>query len=270
MTSARTETIAGTTGTLHVATWEPSEPPRCLAVLVHGYGEHLGRYEHVAAHLTAHGAVVTGPDHLGHGRSDGERVLIADLEDVVADLGRVVALARERHPDLPLVMIGHSMGGLIAARYAQQAGEDLTALVLSGPVLGRWEAAELLLAAPEIPEVPIDPDTLSRDPAVGAAYVADPLVWHGTFRRETLEALVAALAKVTESGPVASLPVLWIHGEDDQLVPVGPTRDGVAALVPAEQLTADVRAGARHEVLNETDREAVLAEITTFLAAQLP
>jgi alpha-beta hydrolase superfamily lysophospholipase len=251
-------------GALHVARW-PNPQARYLAVLSHGYGEHLGRYEHVAAALVEHGAVVVGPDHVGHGRSEGEPVLIHDLDDVVDDLHEVIGWAREQHPDLPVVLVGHSMGGLIAARYAQRFGDELTALVLSGPVLGRWAAAEQLVDLDPIPEVPIDPATLSRDPAVGEAYADDPLVWHGTFRRETLRALLDGLADITEDGPLAGLPTLWVHGAEDELVPVDPSRAGVRALVPDEDREEDVRTGARHEVFNETDRDEVLATVTGFV-----
>lgn len=259
-----TTTVDGHAGALHVVRWDRDDP-RYLAVLCHGYGEHIGRYAHVAAALVEHGASVVGLDHVGHGRSAGTPVLVADFDDVVADLHRVVTWAREPHPDLPVVLVGHSMGGMIAARYAQVHGDELTALVLSGPVLGRWEAAEQLLALDPIPEVPIDPETLSRDPAVGEAYAADPLVWHGSFQRTTLEALRTCLARIDEAGEVAELPTLWVHGEDDQLVPIEPSRAGVHALVPREQLTEDVRAEARHEVFNEIDRDEVIASVTRFV-----
>jgi alpha-beta hydrolase superfamily lysophospholipase len=259
-----TATLDGHAGALHVERW-PRGDARYLAVLCHGYGEHVGRYGHVADTLVDHGATVVGLDHAGHGRSEGTPVLVEDFEDVVADLHRVVEWARTQQPELPVVMVGHSMGGMIAARYAQLHGEELTALVLSGPVLGRWEAAEQLVGLDPIPEVPIDPDTLSRDPAVGEAYAADPLVWHGSFQRATLEALLACLQRIAEEGPLSGLPTLWVHGEDDQLVPIGPSRDGVHALVPDGDLTEGVRPGARHEVFKETDRHEALAEVTAFV-----
>jgi alpha-beta hydrolase superfamily lysophospholipase len=258
------ETLTGHAGELHVETW-PNPDARYVAVLVHGYGEHLGRYAQVAADLVLHGAVVYGPDHRGHGRSAGDRVSIPDFEPVVDDLHLVVQRTRELHVGLPVVLIGHSMGGMIAARYAQRYGGALHALVLSGPVLGRWEAADALLAADEIPDAPIDPATLSRDPDVGEAYVADPLVWHGPFRRETLEAMRTCLATIGAQPPVEELPTLWVHGEDDQLVPIGPTRAGVQALVPPAQLTTVVYPQARHEVFNEINRDEVLADVTRFV-----
>jgi alpha-beta hydrolase superfamily lysophospholipase len=264
VTTPQTTTLHGHAGALHVARWAvPSA--RYLAVLCHGYGEHLGRYDHVAAALGDHGAAVVGFDLVGHGRSEGERVLIHDFDQVVDDLEVVIGWARAAVPELPVVLIGHSMGGMIAARYAQRFGAGLTALVLSGPVLGRWEAAEQLVDLDPIPEVPIDPTTLSRDPTVGEAYAQDPLVWHGSFRRETLRALLDGLQRVSDDGPVTGLPTLWIHGEEDQLVPIEPSRAGVRALIPDADRTEATRPGARHEVFNETDQDEVIAEVTAFV-----
>jgi alpha-beta hydrolase superfamily lysophospholipase len=176
------ETFAGRQADIATFVW-PNPGARHLVILAHGYGEHLGRYEHVAEALVARGAVVAGPDHVGHGRSGGERVLITDFDLVVDDLHAVVETMRERHPGLPLVLVGHSMGGLIGARYVQLHGDELAGLVLSGPVLGTWSAVTDMLALDEIPDDPLDVSTLSRDASVGDAYEADELVWHGPFRR---------------------------------------------------------------------------------------
>ena len=263
MTTSREWEFAGSRGAVTARIWSDGEP-RYVAVLVHGYGEHLGRYEHVADALVRHGAVVCGPDHMGHGRSAGERVLIEDFEDVVADVHTVAGSARGDHPGLPVVMIGHSMGGLIATRYAQLHGGGLAALVLSGPVLGRWGAVERLLALDEMPDEPIDPSTLSRDPSVGKAYTEDPLVWHGPFKKTTVRALDAALRRVNEHGSLGALPTLYLHGEDDRLVPPGDTRAGIEA-VRGDDLTQRIYPEARHEVFNETNRDEVLADVTAFI-----
>ncbi|MER6472564.1 alpha/beta hydrolase [Streptomyces collinus] len=247
----------------------PHPAPRLLVVVVHGYGEHAGRYDELAGVLTGYGAAVYGPDHVGHGRSAGERVVIEDFEDVVGDVHRVAGLARAAHPGLPLVMIGHSMGGLIAARYAQRYGAGLSALILSGPVIGVWELPGRLLALDEIPDTPISPAALSRDPAVGAAYAADPLVWHGPMKRPTLQAFVRTLRTVAEGGDIGALPLLWLHGDDDRLVPLPGSRIGVERLAGG-RATERVFAGARHEVFHETDRAAVHAEVIAFLDRVLP
>jgi alpha-beta hydrolase superfamily lysophospholipase len=246
-----------------VRAW-PNADARYVALLAHGYGEHIGRYEHVAARLVEHGAAVYGPDHLGHGRSEGDRVLVEDFDGVVADLHVVADRAREEHPDLPVVLIGHSMGGLIAARYAQLHGDELAALVLSGPAIGRNPDIEGLLALDPIPDVPIDPAVLSRDPAVGERYAADELVWHGPFKRATLEAMFAGVGAIAEGPALGDLPVLWIHGEADALVPLDTTRPAIERL-GGERLEQRIYPEARHEVFNELNADEVLADVTAFV-----
>lgn len=263
MAPSREWEFTGTRGRIAAREW-PNDAPRYVAVLAHGYGEHIGRYEYVADALVRHGAAVYGPDHMGHGRSEGERVLVADFEQVVTDLHTVETRARAGHPSVPIVLIGHSMGGMIAARHAQRYGAGLTALVLSGPVLGRWEMLDSLLALDEIPETPIDPDTLSRDPQVGKDYAADPLVWHGVFKRTTLMAIKRCLDTINEAGPIGALPALWVHGADDRLVPLSGSRVGIEA-VRGTDLTERIFPDGRHEVFNEIDRDEVIGAVTSFL-----
>jgi len=263
MADAREHVLTGTRGAITACEW-PHERPRYVALVVHGYGEHVGRYEEPAGVLVGHGAVVFGPDHMGHGRSAGERVLIEDFEDVVGDVHSVAELARSLHPGVPVVLIGHSMGGLIAARYAQRYGDELAALVLSGPVIGAWELPGRLLALDEIPDTPISPAALSRDPAVGAAYADDPLVWHGSMKRPTVEAFARTLETVAKGGDVGRLPLLWLHGADDRLVPLAGSRIGVEQL-SGGNLTERIYPGARHEVFNETNKAEVFADLTRFL-----
>lgn len=264
MTQSREWTLDGHGGRLVARTWEGDGSPSHAVLLAHGYGEHVGRYEHVAGALVANGAVVHAVDHVGHGRSEGERVLIADFDAVVDDLHEVDRRARAEHPDLPVVLVGHSMGGLIAARYAQRYGDSLAALVLSGPLVGRWEAAAALLALPEMPDVPLDSSTLSRDPEVGKAYDSDLLVWHGPFRRTTVEAIERALAAVQEGPSLGSLPLLWAHGADDQLVPLGGTRSGIEHL-RGERYVERIYPEARHEIFNEINADEVLSDVTAFI-----
>jgi alpha-beta hydrolase superfamily lysophospholipase len=261
-------TMQGREGAISYRVWPHPDPSR-VVILAHGYGEHIGRYEHVAAAFSERGAVVAGPDHVGHGRSEGERVLIEDYESVIDDLHGVVQRVAGEHPGLPVVLVGHSMGGLIAARYAQRHGDGLAGLVLSAPVLGSWTQATDALQLEEIPDDPLPPETLSRDPAVGEAYAADELVWHGPFKRRTLESLVEALEAVNQAPPLGALPTLWVHGEDDMLVPKGPSGEGVAQL-GIEGLRQVSYPGARHEVFNETNKDEVLGVVADFIDEVAP
>jgi len=270
---SREWSYAGTQGTLVARAWYEATAggatqPSHVVVLSHGYGEHIGRYEHVAAALVANGAAVFGVDHLGHGKSDGERALVPDFEDVVTDLHTLDEGARVEWPGLPIVLLGHSMGGLVAARYAQRYGATLAALVLSGPVIGDWQVAKVVLAMDAIPDVPLDIGTLSRDPSVGQRYAADPLVWHGSFKRPTLEAFDQAVTAVSTGPSLGDLPMLWVHGEDDQLVPIEGTRVGIEHL-RGRNLTERSYPGARHEIFNETNAGEVLADVTSFISKVL-
>lgn len=262
-TTALDGELTGTHGHLFTRTW-PNPDATHVVLLAHGYGEHIGRYPHVAQALVDHGAQVHGLDHTGHGRSDGDRAIIPSFEDVVTDLHSLAEQAHDAHPDLPVALVGHSMGGLIAARYAQRYGDTLGALVLSGPVLGRWAAVEHLLSLDEIPDDPLDVSTLSRDPAVGRAYDDDELVWHGKFQRPMLESLQTAIDVVNAGPTLGDLPTLWVHGAKDPLVPLEATRGGIAA-IRGTLLEVIHYPGARHEIFNETNNDEVLGDVTDFL-----
>jgi alpha-beta hydrolase superfamily lysophospholipase len=255
--------IAGTRGRIAVRRWA-ADDPRFAVLLAHGYGEHAGRYAHVAERLVDAGAAVYAPDHLGHGRSEGEPALIEDVEDVLGDLAAVEQLARAENPGLPVVVIGHSMGGVIATRYVQTRRPDLAALVLSGPVVGGNAQIEALLGMDPIPDVPIDPETLSRDAEVGRRYADDDLVYHGPFKKPTLEALFAAIRAIPDGPAFGPVPTLWIHGEEDVLAPLAETRPAVERVAGAA-LETRIYPGARHEVFNETNREEVIGDVVAFV-----
>jgi alpha-beta hydrolase superfamily lysophospholipase len=256
-------TLEGHAGELHGRRWLGDQPASWIALLCHGYGEHVGRYEWVAERLVADGAAVYAIDHVGHGQSAGERVVIDDFDRVVDDFRLLEQHAAAADPALPVVLIGHSMGGMIAVRYAQRYPDDLACVVLSGPVLGSWAPVTALLNADVIPDSPIDPSTLSRDSEVGRAYVDDPLVWHGPFKQPTIQALDAALRTISTGGPV-DVPMLWLHGEDDQLVPYDATAAGWPAIA-GPTVQTKTYPDARHEIFNETNREEVLADVTAFV-----
>lgn len=265
---ATTETaIQGTRGSLHLYRWD-TDSPQFTVILVHGYGEHAGRYAHVAEALAGAGGAVYAADHLGHGRSAGESALVEDLEDIVADTGQVIVIARDEHPGLPVVLLGHSLGGIVATRFAQEHGDRLAALVLSGPAIGGNPDLLGLLTLPELPDVPIDPSWLARDPEVGQRYLEDPLVWHGPFKRPTLEALVASIDRVASGGDLGSLPTLWIHGEEDPLAPLAHAREAVER-IRGTRLEERVYPGAKHEILNETNQDEVLADVIAFIERAL-
>lgn len=268
MPAATEWTFDGANAPIVARAWPAPDESSFIAVLVHGYGEHIGRYEHVAASLATIGGVVYGLDHLGHGKSGGERVLIENFDGVVEDVHAVVAASRNAHPGLPVVLIGHSMGGMIGARYAQVHGDVLDAVVLSGAAIGSFDLVNMLLSLDELPDIPLDPSILSRDATVGEAYAADPLVWHGPFKRQTLQGFADTIAAIGAAGSLGHLPLMWIHGEDDQLVPIEGTRHGMAAL-RGDTFRERTYPGGRHEVFNETNKDEVLADVNAFIVDTL-
>jgi acylglycerol lipase len=257
-------TFIGSQGRIHHDVWLPDGDVRGIVVLLHGYGEHLGLYDALGRRLAADGHAVHAMDAVGHGRSDGERAVIASWDHYVDDARQLANLAADRHPGRPLVIVAHSGGGVAAYLLALRSPGIARALVLSGAPL-----RPLAWADPDADEEPddIDPtEMFSTHPEYVHALLHDPLTWHGGFRPETVRALVAAwpeiAAGLAEGRP--DLPVLFVHGEEDPVVPIDDARANVAAL-PQARLTSFP--GDLHDVLNEHDRDFVHESVAAFVNA---
>jgi len=265
MTVFSTTELAGQVGSIHTRVWEPETAvTRGVVYFVHGYAEHGGRYEHVAEIFAERGFVVVAADHMGHGHSEGERALITDFGLVVDDLGTVASHVEQKSPGAPAVMFGHSMGGLITARFVQRWPNRLTGAVFLGAVLGDWEWAREVLALPELPEADSDPSGMSRDQAVCEDYANDPLVYHGLYKRPLLVAEVQALDEFRAELDRITIPVAVFHGDADPFVPYGPTVDAVKAMASLDQ-RIKVYEGARHELVNETNKDEVIADLIRWI-----
>ena len=254
-----------------------STPPTALVVLVHGAGEHSGRYEHVAQRLVGAGCAVHAIDHRGHGRSQGPRALIDRVGHAVSDLDRLVdaALEHEGRPELPVVMVGHSMGAMISLRYALDHQQRLDGLALSG-ALASVQASALLrrvghalsAVAPTLPLIGIDSSLISRDPAVVADYRADPLVHHGKLPARTAAEIADTTDAFPEQVPGITVPTLIMYGTEDRLC------DPAGSLMIGERIgTADKTVlaydGLYHEIFNEPERETVLDDLCSWLAGRV-
>ncbi|WP_229723063.1 alpha/beta hydrolase [Rothia aerolata] len=261
-----TFTHQGTHGELF-ARMEAPVSPRYLVLLAHGYGEHIGRYEELFEKITQHGGAIYAQDHQGHGKSEGERAYVADFESVVEDLHKLYQRAASEYPQLPVFLIGHSMGGMIAARYTQLYGTELTATVLSGPLLEGSPLLDFLLENDDARTAPIDSMALSRDPEVGEVYKADPLVWQGEWKIPMLQSLKSELELIKVGGRLET-PTMWLVGGEDPLCPPSVTEPVWEKIKPVDS-RQKVYPGARHEIFNETNRAEVFEDVLTFIVSYL-
>jgi acylglycerol lipase len=267
-------TAAGLGGLdLYAQAWLPGEYVRSVVVLAHGLGEHSGRYAGLAGALAGAGHAVYALDHRGHGRSPGRRANIDRFEHLVSDFGTFAGRAAREHPDAPVFLLGHSMGGAVAFATALRLQDVVRGVVLSAPALGAPEAsgvrklvARLLsTVAPDTGVWRIDAAQVSRDPAVVQAYVADPLVHHGAVPARTVVELLDAMAGFVREAPRLRLPTLVLHGTRDVLVPVDAVRPVYHAL-DARLRTIRYYEGLHHEVFNEPERAQVIADVLRWLA----
>ena len=257
--------------------WMPDGEPRALVVIVHGAGEHSDRYVHVADAMTRDGYGVYALDHRGHGRSEGPRALVDRLDSVVSDLDQLVVQASAEHPAAPVYMLGHSMGGTIALRYALLHQPRLSGLILSGPLAAldgapaplRVVGRVLSVVAPRLPLIAIDPSLVSRDEAVVSAYVADPLVHHGKLPARTAAELATAIDAFPDTVGAITVPTLIVYGTADGLCPPAGSQM-LAARMGSSDMTVKAYDGLFHEILNEPEREVVLADIGSWLAERTP
>ncbi|MGY1639196.1 alpha/beta fold hydrolase [Geodermatophilus sp. SYSU D00742] len=268
--------------------WDPAGPPRGIVQLTHGMGEHLLRYEPLAADLTAAGFVVVGQDHRGHGATarDGRwgELGPGGWDELVRDIGRVADRVRADLPGVPLVLLGHSMGSFAAQQFVLDHGEELAGLVLTGtaaldllePALDLDQPLDLSAFNAAFEPARTDYDWLSRDEAQVDAYVADPRCGFGLSQDDGRQMFASArqLADPRRVGGVrADLPVYVAVGDQDPVNGALALVDGLVQRLRDAGLTdvtLRVYEGARHEVFNETNRDEVVADLLLWLDRVVP
>ncbi|HZZ49772.1 MAG TPA: alpha/beta hydrolase [Pseudonocardia sp.] len=268
--------------------WDPAGTARGIVQLTHGMGEHAHRYTPLAQELTSRGFVVYAQDHRGHGATarngSGYGVLgEGGWPELVEDIGRLTDVARADHPDLPLVLLGHSMGSFAVQQYLLDHSDRVTAAVLSGtaaidllePAINLDEPVDL--AAFNAPFAPArtEYDWLSRDPAEVDKYVDDPACGFGLnadggkgmFAQSRRMADPAQVAEIRSDLPlyIAVGSADPVNGEQALLTPLV-DRYRAAGLT---DVTVKVYDGARHEILNETNRDEVVADLISWIDAHV-
>jgi alpha-beta hydrolase superfamily lysophospholipase len=255
--------------------WLPEAHPAAVVVLAHGVSEHSGRYAWTGERLVEAGYALYAIDHRGHGRSEGSRAVIDRMDNAVADLHQLVALARARVPGRPAFLLGHSMGGAVALAYALRHEEDLDGLILSAPLAAldaaspvtRVLSAVLSTVAPSLGILEIDSTAVSRDPEVVRAYDQDPLNYHGKLPARTIAELASTVGRFETEVPRLTLPLLAMHGSADRLTPPHGSE-----MVHERAGSADKSIlrydGLYHEILNEPERDRVVADVIAWLDAR--
>lgn len=248
--------------------------PRAVVMLVHGLGEHAGRYDHLARILNSWGFLVRGYDHYGHGQSGGARGGLPHNHRLLDDLADLVESTRNRHPELPLVVLGESMGGLVAAGFVARGIVPVDGLVMSSPALSlRLNPVQKLMMA-IVPRVApnfsvsngLDPQYLSHDPAVVAAYRADPLV-HDRISGRLARFIADECDMVQSCAPRWLVPTLLLYAGDDRIVdPAG--SEAFARAAPPHVVSAHCFPDLYHEVFNEVRSQPVFALLRQWLDAR--
>ncbi len=269
---------AGAGARLHVTHWLPEGRPRAVLLLAHGYAEHAGRYQHVAKRLTDAGYAVYAIDHMGHGQSDGEGGFVPRFSAFTDGMAELLTLVEVNHGDTPRLLLGHSMGGLIATLFLIERQQAFVAAALSGPAIlpaappsrfTVWISRFLSRFFPRLGVLWLDAGGVSRDPAVVAAYLADPLVYNGKIGARLGKEFMDAMAAAQAGASAITLPILIQHGEADSLTAPAGSQYLFDHVASADK-TLKIYPGLFHEIYNEPEREAVLDDLIGWFDAHVP
>jgi alpha-beta hydrolase superfamily lysophospholipase len=278
-----TTTTAAEEGTLKRAggfniffrAWRPKNPPRAVVLIVPGFNSHSGYYFWVAEQLVSAGFAVYAVDLRGRGKSDGERFYIQTFGDYVQDVDSVVAFARSREAGLPFYVLGHSAGGVVACMYTLDHQQDLAGLICESFAF-QVPAPDFALAvfkglahlAPHAHVLHLKNEDFSRDPKVVEAMNNDPLIAHETQPTQTLAEMVRADERLKDGFSRITLPVLILHGTQDKA-----TKPSGSQLfydtVGSRDKTLKLYDGHYHDLLNDTGKEVVMADIKGWLEAHV-
>ncbi len=265
---------------LHYRCWEVVTP-RAVVIVAHGLGEHSGRYERLAHDFARAGLSTYALDHRGHGRSDGRRGHTRRFIRYVHDLERFRRKATGNiGPDVPLIFLGHSLGGLILIRYLQEyPGVPARGAVFSAPLLGmvmevpQWKdvlADILYYTVPALPmSTGLPPEYLSHDPEVVDAYVRDTLV-HDRITPRTYGEIEREIKLAFQKADRLRMPMLFLVPSDDRIVRADLMQEFAAVLGEAKNVRVETFAGFYHEVLNETARSSVVADLLGWIERRIP
>ena len=255
--------------------WRPAGTARAAIVIVPGFNSHSGYYAWAAEQLVTLGLAVYAMDLRGRGKSDGERFYVATFADYLSDVDGMVRLAKSREPELPVFVLGHSAGGVLACLYAVEHQTSLAGLICESFAF-RTPAPDVALAVlkglghifPHAHVLHLKNEDFSRDPNVVAAMNADPLIAHETQPTQTVAELVRADERLKNEFPLITLPLLILHGTSDKAAKASGSQIFFDA-AGSKDKTLKLYDGHVHDLLNDVDKEAVIGDIKDWLSGRL-
>ncbi|MBX2847122.1 MAG: lysophospholipase [Acidiferrobacterales bacterium] len=254
--------------------WEINEP-KAVVLLVHGLAEHTSRYENLGTHLNSHNYSLLAVDLPGHGRSSGTPGHINSFSEYHDAIRHLIKLAKQKHPEKELFLLGHSMGGLISAQFLLDHQNKFKGAMLSGPAIEtpqeppNWQVSVITLLSKIVPKLGVlklDAKGISQDPAVVEQYMKDQLVYKGKLSARFLVEMANAMEDCISRANKIALPILIMHGGGDQITSPNGSQT-LYKLVSSKDKTIKIYEGLFHEIFNEPDYEKIYSEVVNWLDA---
>jgi len=257
--------------------WLPDGEVKAVLLIVHGLAEHGGRYINVVNYFVPLGYAVYALDHIGHGKSDGDRVYVEKIEDYTDTLEIFEKMVREWQPNKPMFLVGHSMGGLIGSLYLIDHQEGFAGAVLSGSGVKVPDNISPMVVSigkllsnitPKFGLIGLNASDISRDPEVVNAYVNDPEVYTGKTTARLAAEMLRGMEIVQKDAGKITLPLLLVHGSEDKLVDPDASQM-LYDTVSSEDKTLIFYDGYYHEVFNDPEKEKVFADMEAWFDKHL-
>jgi len=271
----KTETIYSKNHRLNIFTqsWRPEQYKNAIVFIIHGLGEHSARYHYVAQKFVNAGFQVSTLDLPGHGRTPGGNAYICSFDFCIDIIHNRIKQLKSENLDVPVFILGHSMGGALAAYYALKLKPEIDGFVLSSAALKISEDIAPVLVKlsgivgrlfPKLPTITLNSDGLSHDPAVAEEYRQDPLVYSGKIPARTGAEINRSVKYNQKHAAGFDYPVLMIHGSEDQLADVRGSKTFFQKIASGEK-ELKIYEGLYHELMNEYEKDGVIADIITWI-----
>ena len=257
--------------------WHPTDgKPRAVVVIVPGFNSHSGYYLWVAEQFVAHGLAVYALDLRGRGQSDGERFYVQKFDDYVSDVATFVTTAKTQDPGLPVFLLGHSAGGVVSCIYTLEHQAEIAGLIcesfaheVPAPDFALAVLKGLSHVAPHAHVLKLNNADFSRDPKVVEVMNNDPLIAHEVQPTQTVAEMVRADERLKQEFGLITLPVLILHGTHDKATkPSGSQR--FYDMAGSTDKTLKLYEGHYHDLLNDIDKDVVLADIQRWIDMHIP